>query len=555
MSENHHSPNHDPDIREQLQRIEQRLARLESKFEALPAGTRQRYLDEDDEEEVELRLPKGSSSLIESRIGEYGFAWLGNIVLILGIIFLTDYILRLGKPMIAASTGYLLTGALLVTARFMRNSYTYMASLFTLFSQFLLYYMTLRLHYFTGNPLLQSAAPVLILLLLLTALQAFLAARRKSPLYATVVILMASFTALVSDSALLLPVITMMAAGMMVFFYVYGWHRSLYLAILMTYLVILVWLLNNPLMGHPLQTITQHHNSYFFLAVCAAVFSLVPLLPQRGKFPDSAILVSILLNGLGFSLLIAILVILFFPATYMWIFLSIALYCMAYATLLKKFSSWSYPPALFVLYGFVALSVSIFGWYGLPRSYFLLSLQSLLVLSFALWFRSKIIVVMNFFLFLMLLITYSVTSGHIQSINFSFPVVAFVSARIINWQKERLRIETELIRNTYLVVLFLTMLYACYMGFPGQFITLSWTVTAIVYFVMSIILKNVKYRYLALANVIATALYLFTVDLARIEVGYRIVAFLFLAVITIFISASYVRKLKKKGKAEEETGI
>jgi uncharacterized membrane protein len=59
-------------------------------------------------------------------------------------------------------------------------------------------------------------------------------------------------------------------------------------------------------------------------------------------------------------------------------------------------------------------------------------------------------------------------------------------------------------------------------------------------------MRNIKYRWMALSCVIATALYLFLVDLAKVEIIYRVMAFLFLAVITIGISFYYVRRLKKR---------
>jgi uncharacterized membrane protein len=89
------------------------------------------------------------------------------------------------------------------------------------------------------------------------------------------------------------------------------------------------------------------------------------------------------------------------------------------------------------------------------------------------------------------------------------------------------------------------MLYAVYKLVPGQYVTLSWTMIALLYLAISIFLKLVKYRYMMFANLIATAIYLFAVDLARIGVIYRIVAFLSLAIITIGISIYYVNKIKK----------
>ena len=51
-------------------------------------------------------------------------------------------------------------------------------------------------------------------------------------------------------------------------------------------------------------------------------------------------------------------------------------------------------------------------------------------------------------------------------------------------------------------------------------------------------------------TMLAIAIHLFIVDLARIEIVYRVIAFLSLAVISIFISVYYTRKVKKSQKEE-----
>jgi len=117
---------------------------------------------------------------------------------------------------------------------------------------------------------------------------------------------------------------------------------------------------------------------------------------------------------------------------------------------------------------------------------------------------------------------------------------------VINWQKARLNIQTELIRNTYLLTLFITTLNALYQAVPGPYVTLSWTLAGVVFFTLSLLLRSMKYRWMALAGFIATAIYLFAVDLAKVEIIYRIVAFLFLAIISIGFSIYYVKKLKKR---------
>jgi membrane protein implicated in regulation of membrane protease activity len=98
----------------------------------------------------------------------------------------------------------------------------------------------------------------------------------------------------------------------------------------------------------------------------------------------------------------------------------------------------------------------------------------------------------------------------------------------------------------YLFVLFFTLLYATYKGLPSYFITVSWLIISGIYFGLSILLKNIKYRWMAMANLLVSALYLFLIDTAKIELIYRILAFLLFAIISIFISTYYVKKLKKK---------
>jgi uncharacterized membrane protein len=96
------------------------------------------------------------------------------------------------------------------------------------------------------------------------------------------------------------------------------------------------------------------------------------------------------------------------------------------------------------------------------------------------------------------------------------------------------------------------VLYALYRLVPGNYVTLSWTAAAALYFLLSFAMHNLKYRYLALATMVATALYLFIIDLARVEIVYRVMAFLFLAMISIALSLYYTKRRKKRLEEKEE---
>ena len=225
---------------------------------------------------------------------------------------------------------------------------------------------------------------------------------------------------------------------------------------------------------------------------------------------------------------------------------------MIFSIILKSFSKWKFVPAFFAMYGFMAISISVYGILKLPYTYLLLTIQSLYVVCIALWFRSKIIISMNAFLFFMLLITYLFSSPSIDSINFSFVAVALLSARIINWKRQLLEIKTTLIRNFYLIVTFIMTLYSLFKSVPEQYVTLSWTIAAIAFFLLSLLLKNIKYRWMAIGTLIVTAFYLFIIDLAKISMVYRIVAFLFIAVISITISLYYAKGKKTNDTDEKE---
>jgi len=253
----------------------------------------------------------------------------------------------------------------------------------------------------------------------------------------------------------------------------------------------------------------------------------------------------LIINGILFTILLILIILRFYSTYYVGPFAIITICCLIYSTILKSTSDWNFASAFYALYGFMAMSVSLYGLFGFPGVYLLLSLQSLLVVSMALWFRNRLIVIMNSLLFLFILVIYLLSAKSIDRINFSFAIVSLLSARIINWKRSRLQIKTDLIRNLYMIEGFLMVLFSLFHAVPGQFVTISWTMAALLYFLLGFVLKNVKYRYMALGTMICSAFYLFIVDLAKIEILYRVLAFLFLAAISIGISIYYSNRLKK----------
>jgi hypothetical protein len=305
-------------------------------------------------------------------------------------------------------------------------------------------------------------------------------------------------------------------------------------------------LFGNPLAGHPVQMITEHHNIVIYLLGLGACFSGMSLFRKKDSGSDDFLTSVIFINGILFTLLLLLIVLRFFNSDYVALFSGISLCCLLYSTILHSRSDWNFASAFYALYGFMAMSVALYGTFGLPRVYLLLPVQSLLVVSMALWFRNRLIIVMNSILFLFILLVYLLSTKNITGANFCFVLISLISARIINWKKSRLQIKTDMIRNLYMFEGFFMTLFALLHAVPRQFVTFSWTMAALLYFLISLLLKNIKYRYMALGTMICSAFYLFLVDLARIEIIYRVLALLFLAAISIGISIYYTNRLKNR---------
>ena len=555
MAEISEANNTDEKIFERLEYLERRIGQLESLL-----GVRKVSQDEFNafdkdfsKEDLSQKLSnEDDESAMESRIGEFGLGWLGSIVLLFGIAFITQYIQSSGHALFSTIFGYFAAALVFIIAHYIRTSIQGLSSKLNIISYLLLFYVTLRLHFFTNFPLLAEPFIPLILLVIISIFQCYVANKNRSEFLASIALILLFVTANISNTThFMFSIVTLTAIFSVYLMYKNNWWRLIITSQLLTYLSFIIWYLVHVNAENVLPKDFTDHFSIAYLFICVSAFSMITLFKQRASIPEASIFVTITLNGLFFTILLALYMITFYLNNYVGIFLSISAICLGFSVFLKKYSEWKYTPAFYALYGFVSISTAIYGIFGLPLSYLLLSIQSLLVVSMAIWFRSKIIVFMNFFLFIFLMIAYYSSANSINSINFSFALIAIISARIINLQRKRLDIKTDMLRNIYLVFGFFAMLYALYIAVPLQYVILSWTIAALVYFLVSILIHNIKYRWMAIFTMVAAAIYLFVVDLASVGIIYRIFAFMFLAIISIAISV-YYSKNKKKSISEDK---
>jgi hypothetical protein len=537
------------ELKEEFRLLNQRLSHVEESLSHIKGQKNNpAKIDiEEPETEFELKLPFQSNGSIEFRVGEYGMAWLGNIVLFFAITFLVGYLQNTEIRLFSVLVGFISVAGIYASSYFTRTSYSYLSKLFEYNGHFLLFYLTVRLHFFQDNPLIKNETFGLLVLIVVVAILLYKAFRDKSQLMAGIVLLMMLISGVISNSTTGLAGIATATALITVLFYSkFGWIKLAFTSIFLIYLVHLCWLLNNPFMGNIMEFIPSPGVGYLFFIATGFIFSMLALIPKKEQVTNDFIITSIVWNGLGFTFLLALIIITYFQNNYVPIFTSITLFCLIYSFVLQLRSALKITASMYALYGFLALSVAIYGIFGLPKSYLLFSAQSLLVVSMALWFRSRFIVVMNSILFSALMIFYVIEPESYNDINFSFMLVAFISARVIYWKKERLNIKTEFVRDLYLGSGFFMTLITFYHVSPASYITASWISAAVLLFILSLLIGNIKYRWLAITTMVVSAIRLIFVDMSSIDIGYRVLVFLSLSIISIVISILYTRYFVKK---------
>lgn len=541
-------PSTENENRHNYELLVEKIKSLEKRLSGIESMLRIEWVNKDGETRP-LAKPEElhTAENAESKIVEYGLAWLGSIVFLFGIIFLMGYTESLGHFISSKVIAYSATLLLLTFSYFARHSFPILVHILNICSVLLFYYITLRLHFFTDHPLISSMGIDLLLLFIIIGIQAYHAIRKNSELLGIIAITLCITTAIFSDSTYItFMILTITAIGALILFYQKLWWGLLISSLFMVYLTHLMWLLSNPVMGNQMKIVELPQYNILFLLGYGIIYAFSIFVSKEKLESNTALISTSIWNALCFSFLILLNIVPFYAENYALIFTAIASFCLIFAVILKLKSSRNFAPATYACFGFMAFSAAVYGFSGLPDAYFLLVLQSLLVVSMALWFRSQIIVVANSFLFVSILLIYLITSESVDVINFAFAFTAFATARILSWKKERLTLETEVFRNVYLFVVFFMVLFSLNHALPSQYVTLAWTASAIVFFILSIVLGKIKYRWMSILTIVVTGGHLFFIDLGQMEIGYRVIAFLVFAVISMGVSLYYTKRIHKK---------
>ena len=263
-----------------LKSVELRLSKLESALNITDSESI--YISEKHQETVDPILNgvilNDEEKGIESRIGRFGLAWLGNIVLLFGITFLTQYMMNLGYRFFSFLIGYIASASIFLLADYIKKANVHLAFTFRINALVLLFYFTVRLHFFSFSPIIPGKIISIFMLLILVALQVYLSIRNKSQPFAALAVFFALATAILGDTTnLTLPIVMITAAGVVYIYRRFNWEPLLIVTIFLTYLVFFLWLFGNPLSGHTMEMITEHHFGIIYLFGLGVCFSIVSL--------------------------------------------------------------------------------------------------------------------------------------------------------------------------------------------------------------------------------------------------------------------------------------
>lgn len=537
---------------ERIAQLEERLARIEAHLglarEASPApvvAATAPLVAAPSEPE-----PRSEDEL-EYQVGQSWFAVAGIAALTIGGGFLISLPFARLPAAAPALAGYAVVVVLLGVAHIWRESFALVASHLRGAGMALLFISTLRLFFPEAHHALDLGSLAgKLLLLSVVALNFVLALRRKSPWLTGLALVTGCAAVVVAGTAgFSLPLLVLLLAVTLVASQRFDWPVLEVAAVPIGFTTYLLWALGNPLRGGPVHLTTEPLIAPVVVLVCVMILATGPWLRPREEREGPQPSISALLNcGLGFGVFLIHSTVAFrdsvaplhVAAFVVFLGLAVAFWVRQQSRVATFF---------YAMTGYAALSAAIFKASSVPAVFVWLSMQSVVVVATAIWFRSRFIVVANFLIYVCIVLGYVIVAERETGISLGFGVVALLSARILNWKKDRLELKTELMRNAYLVSAFLVFPYALAHLVPGKLVAVAWVGLASGYYVLNFVVQNQKYRWMGHGTLLLTTVYVVIVGTSRFEPVYRVLSFLVLGTVLLAVSLVFTRIRKRAGDA------
>ncbi|MCX6875498.1 MAG: hypothetical protein NTW21_17075 [Verrucomicrobia bacterium] len=532
-------------VAETLARMERRLARVE-----LMLGLEQ----VPESEPVPPGKPVvGVGSLpvvgeFEVAVGQHLFANIGIVVLAIGGALALSLPWQGWPRSLPSVVGWLLAGGLFLLARWLQQSLPLIGKLCRGAGMALLFFATLRLCYF-GAPSLLDPASVAAAACLSLAVAVNLAIGwwRKS-VWLTGLAMVTGYAAALAVGTpwYVLGMVTGLSLVAGLALRKLDWPWLVVFATPCAFVTYLLWAL-----GNRLEEVASPFAGVCLLLVWIVMHGLAMTGRQEHTTEGPVAQAGSFLNCGGYFLFLLHTFLgyreAFFAANVAASLVMLGMAVMFWVRERSRFATFVY-----AMTGYAALNMALIKATEVPELFVWLSAQSLLVVTTAIWFRSRFIIVANFLIYLAVVACYMVLVQQENGISLVFGVVALTSSRILKWQKNRLELKTELMRNAYLTSAFIVLPYAIYHIVPQAWVALSWVGIALFYYVMNLLTKARKYRWMGHNTLLLTVVYILITSIGRLAGTQRILSFLVLGTVLMVVSLVFtmIRTRQRRSEAE-----
>jgi hypothetical protein len=491
---------------------------------------------------------------LEFELGQHWFALAGIAILTAGLAFLLSLPYPLFPAAVPSIGGGILALALLTVAHLVPRSVPGGADALRAAGMVLLGFAGLRLFFFGAHAGLDVQSSLgKAVVVAITAFNVSIAWRRGSSWLAAVALTITAALALaLGTTSLVLLSVAVIAS---VTAALSGREKSpvlLLTGILLTDATYFAWA-----MGDPFRTSSVHFVNepvwapVAFLALLPLLAS-GPLLRSHGRDDPPTILSAFANCAFGYGAFLVHTAAVF-PSQFAAFHVTAAVVLLGLAMLFFVRTESRISTFFYAMTGYAALTLAILKVTRAPDVFVWLSVQSVVVVATAIWFRSRLIVVANFFIFAAIVATYVVMTKHESGISVGFGVVALATARILNWQQHRLELKTEFMRNAYLGTAYVIMPYAGYHLVAAKYVALVWIALAAAYYLLNVVVQNQKYRWMAHGTLVLTTLYVMGTGVSRFEPVYRVLSFLVLGGTLIAVSVAFARVRRRQAAIERVT--
>ena len=419
----------------------------------------------------------------------------------------------------------------------------------------LLYFSVLRLFFFGAEHVLSvESVTGRLLLLAIVAANIAIALHRQSAWLAALALLtgFVSVVAIGTPGVVFVGVTVLLAAGAWAVV-TRDWPWLQLFLIPAGYIAHLLWLINRPWQGRSVELASRPAAGLYMVLAFVLINAMASLLRRDRDEESFATILAVLINcNMGY-LLFVLATMGGAPAHFGPAHLAAAVVFLGLAIAFWKLVRSQITTFFYAMTAYLALSVALAKLVAVPELFVWLSAESLLVVATALWFRSKLIVIGNFFVFLGIVVAYMVTATSESGISIGLGIVALLTARILRWQQQRLDLRTELMRNAYLASGFVIFPYATYHLVANAWVPVSWVAVAVAYYVMNLVVRSPKYRWMGHLTLLLTAFYMIVVGIFQLGPAYRIASFLVLGTVLLIVSLIFTMvRARRRERLEDQ---